>query len=198
MLHPVSSSEHCVRPSFSVPESERLERLFTGAGAPRATEVVSGLSAVSSAAAIAQFQKSGFLVVEHGFQMPEVASALDGINAIAGRRVPGFNARMDRPDSAAELTPDEQVALAFYENRESMIYYEKHVPGNSLLLGQDCSIRKLNGFVAFEPRLAALADRAGRAAAALLSADAAMLFQDMALLKPALVGSEKPWHQDHA
>lgn len=196
---PVSSSEHYARTSFSVPESDRLEALFTGVGAPRAAEVVSGLSAVSSAAAVAQFQKSGFLVVEHAFQLSEVASALDGISAIARRRVPAFNARMDHPD-LSELTADEQVApaAAFYENRESMIYYEQHVPGNSLPLGQDRPIRKLNGFIAFEPRLAALADRAGRAAAALLSADTAMLFQDMALLKPASVGSEKPWHQDHA
>ena len=181
----------------AVPESERLERLFTSTtGALRPREVVSGLSAVSSLVPIAQFQESGFLVVEDAFRPSEVAAALDGLAAIAGRKNAAFNERMDHPDSAAP-SPNEQGAPSFYENRESMIYFENSTTSDSPATEVQ-PIRKLNGFVAFEPRLAALAEKAGRAAAVLLSAETATLFQDMALLKPPTVGCEKPWHQDHA
>ncbi len=172
-----------------MPESERTERLFTSAiGALRPTEVVSGFSAVSNPVAIAQFQESGFLVVEDAFHPSEVGAALDGIAAIAARKVAAFNERMDHPEQV------EHAAPSFYDNRESMIYFET----TDSAAKDGPPIRKLNGFVAVEPRLAALADKAGRAAAVLLSTDTAMLFQDMALLKPPLIGSEKPWHQDHA
>ena len=86
---------------------------------------------------------------------------------------------------------DDEVAPSFYENRESMIYYEQSPEEAD---PADRPIRKLNGFVAFEERLAALADGAAQAAGALLG-EKALLFQDMALLKPAVVGAEKPWHQ---
>ena len=185
------------REQREVPEGERLQRLFTGTGAPLPEEVVSGLAAVSSQAAMAQFRESGFLVVEDAFSPSEVAAALDGIADIAARKVAGFNERMDHPKMSAELSSDEDIAPSFYENRESMIYYEKNLASGSTF-GDTPPIRKLNGFIAFEPRLALLANNAGRVAAALLAAETAMLFQDMALLKPASVGSEKPWHQDHA
>ena len=185
------------REQQEVPESERLQRLFTGTGAPVPAEVVSGLAAVSSQGAMAQFRESGFLVVEDAFSTSEVAAALDAIADIAARKIAAFNERMDQPEMSADLTSDADVAPSFYENRESMIYYEHNLASDSRS-GDTTRIRKLNGFIAFEPRLALLADNAGRAAAALLEQETAMLFQDMALLKPASVGSEKPWHQDHA
>ena len=195
--HVVLSCRCATTERGAVLESERAERLFTSAtGALRPREVVSGLSAVSNPASIAQYQESGFLVVENAFCPSEVAAALEGIAAIAGRNVAAFNERMDHPGSVV-LSPNEQITPSLYENRESMIYFENFKPSDSMATEVQ-RIRKLNGFVAFEPRLAALADKAGRAAAILLSAETALLFQDMALLKPPLVGSEKPWHQDHA
>ena len=181
-------------PGASIPDNERLTRLFTSNGRPHPTECVGGLQAVSTAAAVAQFNEFGFLVVEQAFSPSEIADALAGITAISRREVAAFNERMDNP-SLPDLTPDTSTAPTFYENRESMIYYESSISSSAVGDVSSRPIRKLNGFVAYEPRLATLAERAGNAAAALLASDrgGAMLFQDMALLKPASVGSEKPW-----
>ncbi len=61
------------------------------------------------------------------------------------------------------------------------------------------ALRKVFGYREQDPRLAAITDHPRLAAwmADLLGPDA-QCFQDMALLKPARVGSEKPWHQDAA
>lgn len=60
-------------------------------------------------------------------------------------------------------------------------------------------VRKLAGFVDRHAPLAALARHAGLLALVgrLLDGARPVLFQDMALVKPA-GGREKPWHQDHA
>jgi phytanoyl-CoA hydroxylase len=60
-------------------------------------------------------------------------------------------------------------------------------------------VRKLAGFVTRHPPLGALAGHHGLVALVrrLLGGRPPVLFQDMALVKPA-GGREKPWHQDHA
>lgn len=152
-------------PGASIPDNERLTRLFTSNGRPHPTECVGGLQAVSTAAAVAQFNESGFLVVEQAFSPSEIADALAGITAISRHEVAAFNERMDNP-SLPDLTPDTSTAPTFYENRESMIYYESSTSSSAVGDVSSRPIRKLNGFVAYEPRLAAtLAERAGNAAA---------------------------------
>lgn len=186
-------------PVAAIPDDERW-RLYAGTGSARPKEIVKCLGSVGSAAAIAAFRSSGFLVVENAFSPQQVAGAVAGITAIARRENPFFAHRMDNPDPEIE-TKDDEVAPSLYENRESMVYHEQApAAGGEAETGPTRAdkrpIRKLNGFVAFDERLAALADGAAEATAALLRGEA-MLFQDMALLKPA-AGAEKPWHQDHA
>ena len=51
----------------------------------------------------------------------------------------------------------------------------------------------------YEPRVATLAQHWQLIALlAQLTGDTPELFQDQALLKPPLIGREKPWHQDNA
>ena len=61
------------------------------------------------------------------------------------------------------------------------------------------AIRKIFRFVDYEPRLNAIAEHAGLLGVLKqMMGEAPALFQDMALVKPPIFGSEKPWHQDCA
>ena len=61
------------------------------------------------------------------------------------------------------------------------------------------AIRKIFGFVDYEPRLDAMAAHSGLLGTLeQIMGDTPELFQDMALVKPPRHGSEKPWHQDCA
>lgn len=61
-------------------------------------------------------------------------------------------------------------------------------------------VRKLMGYVTADPWFAELAEQHTRLRRLLdaILGPGAILFQDMALVKPAQVGSIKPWHQDNA
>ena len=200
----------------AVPDEERAATLFADRSSPaRADEApVSGLAAATSDEAIARYHRTGWLVVEDAFSAEAIAAALAGVSAIARRENPDFCAAMDAPYRPPAETGDAEEWELFYENRESMIYPE--TVGNSrdqpefLVEGGHRPVRKVNGFVQFDERLAAVADGLREAAAALLRRRGAagtrgqeeaeweagaVLFQDMALLKPERVGGEKPWHQ---
>ena len=60
-------------------------------------------------------------------------------------------------------------------------------------------VRKLISYVEHEPRLKAMSEHPRlMEAVTRLIGEAPALFANQALLKPPLVGREKPWHQDHA
>lgn len=82
------------------------------------------------------------------------------------------------------------------------VMYERGARSTILQMTDDeryDAVRKLFRFVQYEPRMAALSRQGNLAGICrnLLGAEPT-LFQDMALLKPPLIGREKPWHQDHA
>lgn len=122
----------------------------------------------------AAYQRDGFLAVEGLLSPDEVAEAEAGLADLLYGRVPGFEGVMPEPgvrDRWETLTPSERVAAT----------------------------RKLWLFTEHEPRLAALAAHPGlHRVLDRLVGEPCDLVQDMALLKPARVGSEKPWHQDMA
>ena len=62
------------------------------------------------------------------------------------------------------------------------------------------AVRKLGDFVEFDARLKALAEHPAmlRIVRQMLGDREPKMFQDMALIKPPLLGREKPWHQDKA
>jgi phytanoyl-CoA hydroxylase len=80
------------------------------------------------------------------------------------------------------------------------VWFEEAAKGKQLSAEElEGYVRKLMWFVDFDPRLKALSEhrKIKRIVNRLLGSDSRMI-QDMALLKPAHVGREKPWHQDNA
>ena len=124
--------------------------------------------------AIAAYREQGYLAVTGAFTAAEVEAAQAALTDLIARGMP--------PSGYIQFEPSVQEI----------------VPTLSAEQRQD-AVRKLMSFVAFAPPLAALAahPRLIELVNRLLGAPAA-LFQDMALLKPPHLGSEKPWHQDHA
>jgi phytanoyl-CoA hydroxylase len=139
-------------------------------------------SAVPSLAALTDehidaYHRDGFLAVEGVLTPGEVESAKAALADLLYFRVPHAE-RIVQPEPAIKdawpsYTPDEKAAAT----------------------------RKLFRFIEFEPRLKALALEHPAVQAILtrlLGGEAPVLIQDMALLKPPHIGTEKPWHQDMA
>lgn len=120
------------------------------------------------------YRRDGFLAVEGLLSPEEVAEAEAALSDLLHGRVAGFDGVQPEPEVRArwdEMSLAERAAAA----------------------------RKLWLFAAHEPRLQALARHPGlHRVLELLIGEPCQLIQDMALLKPARVGSEKPWHQDMA
>ena len=82
-----------------------------------------------------------------------------------------------------------------YPRGRLLVQFEPGVPTRDEL-----SVRKLMRFCEVNPFLDGLAHRHPKirgVVESILGADP-ILFQDMALIKPPFIGSEKPWHQDNA
>ena len=141
--------------------------------AQQAAGGVNGFAAVDDEQ-IAQFHEQGCLVVHDAFSSAEVAGALAGLLDLIGGRRPAYHG----------------------------IQYEKNtrdlVAGLPAEQRQDV-VRKLFKMVEYEDRITALAQHPQMIAVLTrLIGATPELFQDQALLKPPLIGREKPWHQDNA
>jgi phytanoyl-CoA hydroxylase len=134
---------------------------------------IPGLDAVT-AADVQQFREAGFLVVQDAFSAEEVAAALDGLVGLIAGRNPDYKGVM------YEAQARDQVAATNPEARQDLV-------------------RKISWFVEYDAGLKALAEHPKlRRVLAQLIGETPELFQDMALIKPPLIGREKPWHQDFA
>ena len=123
------------------------------------------------------FRAQGYLVVHQAFTPAEVAAALAGLLDLIGGKSPEFV---------------KSRGLQFETSAKGILH--------SLTRDQRQDyVRKLNQYVNYEPRLKALSDhpQLARVLTRLLGAPPE-LFANQALLKPPLIGREKPWHQDHA
>lgn len=126
-------------------------------------------------AARRHYDEHGWLAVRGLFDLAEIAAALAAVDDLILGRVPGFRGRM--------------YEAAIRNRLPTMSEQERYD-----------AVRKLFRFVAFEPRTQAMCQhpRMMSIVSSLLGGKTPRLFQDMALLKPPLIGREKPWHQDHA
>jgi phytanoyl-CoA hydroxylase len=141
--------------------------------ARQAADGLDGFAAVQ-ADQIALFHEQGYLVVHNAFSPAEVAGALAGLLDLIGGAYPAYRGIQ------YEKNTREQVAALPGEQRQDVV-------------------RKLWKMVDHDRRVAALAQHPQMLAVlARLIGDAPELFQDQALLKPPLIGREKPWHQDNA
>jgi phytanoyl-CoA hydroxylase len=136
-------------------------------------EGVPGFGAVDDAA-IARFHEQGFLVIDDAFDAATVEAGLAGLLDLIDGRHPDFNGIQFE---AAAVT---QLPTMPRERKQD-------------------AVRKLMNFVEHEPRLSAISDDP-RLISVLtrMMGEPPGLFQDQAMLKPPLIGREKPWHQDNA
>lgn len=98
---------------------------------------------------------------------------------------------------------DRTVSGATYQRPDSSSFLQLEPgfdPAGKSLEEIDASVRKYMWFREEAPvflEITSRESRLGGVVKSLLGADS-ILFQEMALVKPAYVGSEKPWHQDNA
>lgn len=135
--------------------------------------ITGGFPAVTDAE-IAFFHQHGYLVIDDAFSASEIQDAVAGMVHLMDGGNPDFRA----------------------------IQFEPSLVKRKNEMGRDerrDAIRKIFRFVDDEPRLNAIAEHAGLLGVLeLMMGEAPALFQDMALVKPPIFGSEKPWHQDCA
>ena len=132
---------------------------------------IAGAAAVSDEH-LEQFYRDGFLAVEGVFSPDEVEEAKAALSFL----IAGGNPDYDQ---------------VFLEDVAQGV----EVPADQ----RELYVRKLHYFVDFEPRLARLAHHPTLVGLVeRIVGTRTNMIQDMALLKPAHVGREKPWHQDTA
>ena len=137
-------------------------------------EGISGGFAAVTEADIEYFHRYGYLVINDAFTATEVSDALAGMTHLMDGKCPDFRAIQFEPSLAK--AKDEMEGQ---ERRDA--------------------IRKIFNYVNHDPRLNAMATHPGLIdVLTRIMADTPQLFQDMALVKPPMHGSEKPWHQDCA
>ena len=138
-----------------------------------AADVLPGPQALTDDA-IGAYHRDGFLAVANVLDPEEVTAAKAALSDLIHGRVPGYDGVQPEPEQRecwTTMTPDERAD----------------------------AVRKVWRFVEHEPRLdtltrhPVLSDILFR-----LVGEPCRLIQDMALLKPPFVGTEKPWHQDMA
>jgi phytanoyl-CoA hydroxylase len=124
---------------------------------------------------IAAYHRDGFLAVANLLTPAEVAETKAALSDLLYGRVPGYADLQPEPDLR-----DKWPTMTTVERADA--------------------VRKVWLFAEFEPRLKSLAVEQPVIQTLLtrLLGEPCDLIQDMALLKPPHVGTEKPWHQDMA
>jgi len=123
---------------------------------------------------VESFHHHGYLVVNDAFDLTEVQQGKQGIHNLINQRHPGFQGIQIEPRLIKErgnLTQNQRIQ----------------------------SVRKVFNFLETEPLLKNLfyAPKLLKVVTEIVN-DYPVYLQDMALLKPAGFGTEKPWHQDCA
>ncbi|MBS0632101.1 MAG: phytanoyl-CoA dioxygenase family protein [Verrucomicrobia bacterium] len=124
---------------------------------------------------IAFYHEQGYLIVRQAFTPAEVQAGIDGlVDLIMGKR------------------PD--FTHIYFEGKARDI-----LPTLNADQRQD-AVRKIGDFVEFDARLKAISHHPAMmdVVQRLMGGAKPGMFQDMALIKPPLLGREKPWHQDKA
>jgi phytanoyl-CoA hydroxylase len=134
---------------------------------------LAGFDAVTDAE-IARFHQQGYLVVHNAFSTEEMAAGISGLTDLIDGKYPGYRG----------------------------VQYEKGARAILETLSDDQrqdAVRKLWKMVEMEPQIAALAQHPQLInIVSRIMEDVPQLFQDQALIKPPLIGREKPFHQDNA
>jgi phytanoyl-CoA hydroxylase len=126
---------------------------------------------------VAFFREHGYLAIHNAFTSGEIGAALEGLLDLIDGKSPEFSATKG---IQFEATARDLLPTLPREQKQDYV-------------------RKLNRYAEFDPRLKAMAvhPRLLAVVRAFIGEEPA-LFADQAMLKPPLIGREKPWHQDHA
>ena len=132
-----------------------------------------GFEAVTDAE-VQFFHKYGYLVIHDAFGPEEIQETLDGMLYLMDGKNPDYRGIQYEPKMV------KQKSVLSTEERRDIT-------------------RKIASFVEYEPRLKAISEHEGLIAVVQCLIEATpKMFQDMGLIKPPHIGSEKPWHQDCA
>ena len=154
--------------TLAVPGPDRLYRF------DRSAEALAAPDALTDAHVDA-FRRDGFVAVENVLTLEEVGRARQALDDLIHGRVSG----------AEEVVQPEPEVRHRWDAMDAAERAD--------------SVRKLYLFVEHEPRLNALTlHPAVHGVLERLLGEPCHLIQDMALLKPPFIGTEKPWHQDAA
>ncbi|HEX2037533.1 MAG TPA: phytanoyl-CoA dioxygenase family protein [Chloroflexota bacterium] len=163
------------RPGPRLLDEAQAGRLYT-------TVVVSAdpSTARLSEAQVRQFREQGWLAIEGVFDAEEVETAKLALSDFIHGRIVAKDGRTHVQEEPQLALPDGTLAPETETERE-------------------LRVRKVFDFTHHDARLQALTRQAGlRRMLDQLIGPHSRLIQDMALLKPPRIGTEKPWHQDTA
>jgi phytanoyl-CoA hydroxylase len=137
---------------------------------------------------IAQFHADGYLAFMDVLSAAEVEQAKGALSEIVHTLAHNKNAHIQ--GSFWQL-PDSNLGVQFEPG---------YAPSNTADAELELKVRKLMWFCDYQPHLEYLSTAHSRVRGVVQSllGPEPILFQDMALVKPPFIGSEKPWHQDDA
>lgn len=127
---------------------------------------------------VRQYEEQGYLVVERAFSPQRVNTAGDALMELIDRSA---LAELDCPQYAIQVATSADVWQTLDQEAR-----RDAVRKLTWFTGTDTRLAKM----AHDPDLASVLER--------LTGEPNKMFQDMALLKPPMLGREKAWHQDHA
>lgn len=150
---------------------------------------------------INQFRELGYVAFEGLLTTEEVQAAKDELQQIVTRHLSGARSGQAeyRPAKPEARTNYDGATIRFPNSRCSVQFEPGVNPLEMPDLGSAALVRNIYHFENECPFFSQLAKHSRIAGfAGLLINDDPLLFQSMALAKPARIGSEKPWHQDNA
>lgn len=157
-------------------EAERIRRTLYRRDAAQIARIHGQYRTTLSAEDLDLYQREGYLAMEGLLGAAEVAAAKAALSELIAR------------DDLKQAGVGVQIEPYYRDGR-----------ADEQVTDPELRVRKVWLFAPVEPRLAAIADhpRLVPVLDQLIGAGHRMI-QDMALIKPPLHGSEKPWHQDTA
>lgn len=141
---------------------------------------------------IEHFEREGYLAFHDALTPQEVDAARDAISELVQRLVQSPNITRKGP---FRIAAGDDFGVQFEAG------YEPENEGPDVNLAEiELQVRKLMWFCDQHPHFAYLSAEHPRLRGVLesLLGENPIFFQDMALIKPPFIGSEKPWHQDNA
>lgn len=147
---------------------------------------------------ISQFREKGYLAFSHVLSAGELAEARQALSALSRALATDPASRYTAPRSNGSTQSG-----AMYARPDGACFMQLEAGCDPLRLSTEEIELKVRKYWSFSgeaevfQRLLAPGGKIRGVVDSLLG-DGAILFQEMALVKPPFIGSEKPWHQDNA